>query len=68
MKVVCFLLGDSPVGTYPPMKKEQTQCAEMLAFKLQTPGNHPEESIRHSEQREVLKSRIIYEIVKKNPL
>jgi hypothetical protein len=29
------------------MKIEQTECSETLAFKLQTPGNHPEESIRH---------------------
>jgi hypothetical protein len=26
------------------MKMEQTVCSETLAFKLQTPGNHPEES------------------------
>jgi hypothetical protein len=30
--------------TYPPMKMEQTECSEMLAFKLQTSVNHPEES------------------------
>jgi hypothetical protein len=36
--------------TYPPMKMEQTQCSEKLAFKIQTPGNHPEESIRYSFQ------------------
>jgi hypothetical protein len=29
----------------------------MLAFKLQTPGNNPEESIRHSKQGKSLKSR-----------
>jgi hypothetical protein len=28
--------------TYPPMKMEHTQRSETLAFKLQTPGNHPE--------------------------
>jgi hypothetical protein len=33
------------------------QCSETLAFKLQTPVNHPEESKRHSEQGESLKSR-----------
>jgi hypothetical protein len=27
------------------MKMEQTECSEMLAFKLQTVVNHPEESI-----------------------
>jgi hypothetical protein len=27
------------------MKMEQTECSETLAFKLQTPGKNPEESI-----------------------
>jgi hypothetical protein len=40
------------------MKMEQTKCSETSAYKLQTPVNHPEESIRHSEQGESLKSRI----------
>jgi hypothetical protein len=35
--------------TYPPMKMEQTEHSETLAFKLQTLVNHPEESILHSE-------------------
>jgi hypothetical protein len=39
------------------MKVKQTQCSETLAFKLQTPGNNPEESIRHSKQGGSLKSR-----------
>jgi hypothetical protein len=47
--------------TYSPMKMEQTVCSETLAFKLQTPGNNPEESIRHSKQGESLKSRKIGE-------
>jgi hypothetical protein len=38
------------------MKLEETECSETLAFELQTPGNHPEECIRHSEQGESLKS------------
>jgi hypothetical protein len=38
---------------------EQTECSEMLAFKLQTLVNHPEESIQHSEHGENLKSRIM---------
>jgi hypothetical protein len=41
------------------MKMEQTQCSETLAFKLQTPGNHPEESVKYSEHGESLKSRKI---------
>jgi hypothetical protein len=32
--------------TYPPMKMEQTECSEMLTYKIQTPGNYPEESIK----------------------
>jgi hypothetical protein len=39
------------------MKMEQTECSETLAFKLQMPGNNPEESIQHSKQGESLKSR-----------
>jgi len=33
--------------TSPPMKMEQTECSEMSAYKTQTPGNYPEESIKH---------------------
>jgi len=33
------------VGTYPPVKMEQTEYSERLAYKIQTPGNYPEESI-----------------------
>jgi len=40
------------------MKMEQTECSEMLAYKIQTPGNYPEESIQHSEHGDSLKSRI----------
>jgi hypothetical protein len=36
---------------------EQAKRSEMLAFKLQMSVNHPEESTRHSEQGENLKSR-----------
>jgi hypothetical protein len=44
--------------TYLPMKMEQTKCSETSAYKIQTPGNYPEESIQHSEHGESLKSRI----------
>jgi hypothetical protein len=30
--------------THSPMKMEQTGCSEMLAFKLQSPVNNPEET------------------------
>jgi hypothetical protein len=38
---------------------EQTERSEMLAFKLQTQGNNPEENIRHSKDGESLKSSAI---------
>jgi hypothetical protein len=38
------------------MKMEQTECYETLAFKLQTPGDNPEESIRHLKHSESLKT------------
>jgi len=41
--------------TYPPMKMEQTECSETFAYKIQTVGNYPEESIQHSEHGESLK-------------
>jgi hypothetical protein len=28
------------------MKMEQIECSETLAYKIQTPGNHPEENIQ----------------------
>jgi len=31
------------------MKMEQTECSEMLAYKIHTLGNYPEESIQHVE-------------------
>jgi len=33
--------------TYLPMKMEQTDCSETSAYKIQTPGNCPEENIQH---------------------
>ena len=38
---------------------EQTKCYKMLAYKIQTLGNYPEESIQHPEHGESLKSRIL---------
>jgi hypothetical protein len=29
------------------LKMEQTECSETSAYKIQTPGNYPEESIQH---------------------
>jgi hypothetical protein len=38
------------------MKMEQADCSETSTYKIQTPGNYPEESIQHSEHSESLKS------------
>jgi hypothetical protein len=35
-------------ATYLPMKMEQTECSEMSAYKIQTPGNYPKENIQHN--------------------
>jgi hypothetical protein len=45
--------------TYSPMKMEQTEFSEALAFKLQMLGNNPKANIRHSKHGESLKSRIV---------
>jgi hypothetical protein len=37
------------------MKMEQAECPETSAFKLQTPGNYPKESIQQTEHGESLK-------------
>ena len=64
--VVCFLLGDFPASefymptfrntvpsskadTHPPIKMEQ--YSETSVYKIQTPGNYPEESIQHVVSR-----------------
>ena len=38
---------------------EQTRRSETSAYKIQTPGIHPEESTQHSEHGESLKSRTL---------
>ena len=36
------------------------QCSETSEYKIQTPGNYPEESVQYSEHGESLKSRILH--------
>jgi hypothetical protein len=38
---------------------EQIECSETSAYKIQTPGNHPEENIQHTEHGESLKSKML---------
>jgi hypothetical protein len=51
---------------------ERTECSETLKYKLQTPVNHPEESIRDltfAEIRHNMKTKAameIWELFKKN--
>jgi hypothetical protein len=45
--------------TYLHVKIEQTECSETSAYKIQTLGNYPEESIQHSQNSESLKSRVM---------
>ena len=46
------------------MKTEQTECSETSAYKIQKPRNYPEESIRHYEQGESLKSGVFITAIK----
>jgi hypothetical protein len=34
--------------TFLPLKMEQTECSETSAYKIQTPGNYPEENIQQA--------------------
>ena len=34
--------------TYLPTKMEQIECSETSAYKIQTPGNYPEESVEQN--------------------
>jgi hypothetical protein len=49
--------------TYLPMKMEQTECSETSAYKIQTPGNYPEENIKHSQHGESLKSKMLINLL-----
>jgi hypothetical protein len=40
------------------MKMEQTECSETSAYKIQTRGYYPEESIQNSQPGESLKSKL----------
>jgi hypothetical protein len=42
------------------MKMEQIERSETSAYKIQTPGNHPEENIQHTEHGESLKPLLLY--------
>jgi hypothetical protein len=47
---------------------EQIECSETSTYKIQTPGNHPEENIQHTEHGESLKSKIEHEVFAESPV
>ena len=47
-------------SSYIPAYEDGTVCSETSAYKIQTPGNDPEESIEHSEHGESFKSYDLY--------
>ena len=49
-----------------PMKTEKTECSETSAYKIQTPGNYPEENIYHQTinlKTDVVSDMTLYVIV-----
>jgi hypothetical protein len=41
------------------MKVEQIECSETLAYKIQMPGNYPEENIQRTEHGKSFKSKML---------
>jgi hypothetical protein len=41
-----------------PLKMEKTECSETSAYKIQMPGNYPEESIQHLDHSENFGDRL----------
>jgi hypothetical protein len=44
------------------MKMEQIVCSETSAYKIQTPGNHPEENIQHNVYFNYLFRQVSYSL------
>ena len=42
-------------SSYLSANEDGSECSETSAYKIQTPGNYPEEIIQHSEHDESLK-------------
>jgi hypothetical protein len=45
------------LSSHLPAYEDGTECSETSAYKIQTPGNYPEENTQHSEHGEILKSK-----------
>jgi hypothetical protein len=48
---------------YLPIKMEQTECYETSAYKIQTPGNYPEENIQLEVSMLYIKTQIFQQQV-----
>jgi len=48
------------ISSYLPVYEDGTECSKTSAYKIQTPGNYPEESLQHSEHSKSLKSRMYH--------
>ena len=46
-------------NSYVPTYENGTECSETSVYKIQAPGNYPEESVQHSERGKILKSRLL---------
>jgi hypothetical protein len=44
-------------SSYLPAYEDGTECSGTSAYKIQTPGNYPEENVQHSQHGESLKSK-----------
>jgi hypothetical protein len=49
------------------MKMEQIECSETSAYKIQTPGNHPEENIEQRISCSVLNNKLVFSYEKFYP-
>jgi hypothetical protein len=54
-----YVYNDIIIIIHLPAYEDGTECSETSAYKIQTPGNHQEENIQHTEHDESLKSRIL---------
>jgi len=53
---LCLFCHHRQVGVHLPAYEDGTERSETSAYKIQTPGNYPEETIHHTEHGESLKS------------
>jgi hypothetical protein len=49
LRMLGYLYPNPSYYSYLPAYEAGRECSETLAYKIQMPGNYPEESIQHSE-------------------